>query len=116
LVDETSENKYSYPFTKEGATLNGGRLTIMNGTQYNFASGATFELTDLVYESETQDGNIEYDLSGTDADDATIELNTNVVGLFQGLYNMNTDSAGKGTAVSTVNILDTNLTLRNSLN
>lgn len=117
LVDETAEAKYSYPFTKDGATLNGGMVTVMNDTEYSYATGYEFDLTDLVYETESAPGNMVYTLTGNDADDSSVALGTNVNGVFEGLFNMNTDSAAKGAnGIAKFNIKSSKLEVRNSLN
>ena len=112
-TDKTVESgeRYVFPYEVQGTTALGGFSTTMNGTNYDFADGATFDLTDLNYGSETQDGKMTYDLKGNDQTDASIKLRTNLDGKIDGLYSLNA-SQGKGLSVNK----NAKLSVRTSLN
>lgn len=85
--------RYVLPFTTEGSTLLGGFSTTFNDTDYSYASSAEFDVVDLNYGSETEAATMTYTLSGTDADDTSIMLKTNLEGEIDGLYSLNASSA-----------------------
>ncbi|WKW47385.1 hypothetical protein P3875_04815 [Myroides sp. JBRI-B21084] len=85
--------RYVLPFTTEGSTLLGGFSTTFNDTDYSYAAEAEFDVVDLNYGSETEPATMTYTLSGTDADDTSIMLKTNLEGEIDGLYSLNASSA-----------------------
>lgn len=89
-----SDERVLFPYEVEGTTFLGGFETTMNGTDYKFATGATFDLVDYHYATSTTDSDrIEYNLEGVDKVDGTIKLRTNVKGEMSGLYGMNVSGA-----------------------
>ena len=77
------------PFTQEGATQFGGAVTLMNDTQYNYASGASATIGQgTAYATESATGKLIYTIEGKDSDDATVSLKANVNTPFDGMYGM----------------------------
>lgn len=112
-VAATGAQRYSMPFGEDQSkTLLGGFATIMNDTEYTYASGASFDITELTYSTETAVGSMTYTLEGADKDDASISLKTNLDGEIDGLYNLNVAAQGKSKGVDFKNA---QLTKRNSL-
>lgn len=105
--------RYVFPFQTEGTTLLGGFTTSMNDTDYSYGASAEFDVTELTYATQSAAGSMTYTLSGTDADDTSIALQTNLKGEIEGLYSLNA-SAAKG--LERVSPKNAKLTLRKSLN
>lgn len=105
--------RYVFPFQTEGTTLLGGFTTSMNDTDYSYGASAEFDVTELTYATESAAGSMTYTLSGTDADDTSIALKTNLKGEIEGMYSLNA-SAAKG--LQRISPKDAKLTLRKSLN
>ncbi|MBA5792312.1 hypothetical protein H1R17_07620 [Flavobacterium sp. xlx-214] len=95
-VDATGDDRYEMPFGEdESKTLLGGFSTKMNDTSYTYANGASFKPTALTYATKEAAGNMTYTLEGTDKDDTSITLKTNLNGEIAGLYSLNA-SQSKG--------------------
>lgn len=109
----TGDDRYVFPFQTEGTTLLGGFTTSMNDTDYSYGASAEFDVTELTYATQSAAGSMTYTLSGTDADDTSITLQTNLKGEIEGLYSLNA-SAAKG--LERVSPKNAKLTLRKSLN
>lgn len=108
-----TDGRYVFPLTTDGSTLLGGFTTTMNDTDYSYGASAEFDVTELTYASESAAGTMTYTLSGTDADDTSITLKTNLKGAIEGMYSLNA-SAAKG--LQRISPKDAKLTVRKSLN
>lgn len=106
------EGRVSLPFTKEGNTLLGGFTSTMNSTDYSYSDDSEFNLTDLVYATQSDAGKMTYVLSGKDADDSSVTLKTNLNGSIEGLYSLN---ASQSKGFQRISLNNAQLTLRGSL-
>lgn len=101
-VDSTADSgkigggRYFAPYTEGSSTEVITAYTGMNDTDYDFADGFEFDITALTY---GQTGAATYVLTGTDADDTSIALKTNLNGDMPSFYSLNAGS-GKGTNLS----------------
>lgn len=116
-TDVEGDGRYSLPFTVENGTFYAGIVSVMNGTEYEFADGFTFTPETIEYATQSAVGAIKYVLQGADIDDATITLETKVDGDFDGLYSMNVASQAKGAGVKSMakELKKANLTKYNGL-